>query len=195
MILAVLRRAAPRLADEGLQDEDELVTVVVKDKHWLRPECQAARRALASLGAFVAKSPMSGNWDCGAVPDPQAHDLEAAWTTLYGGVVRNQPAAESTDLVLRSHAVVGAMDFLTEVFRTARAADETANRPFVVTHAVPAALAILLHDWRIWEDAKAWKLFPINFSAQPMAAALNLLGYLGRLQEKGGGPTNLRPQV
>ena len=89
MILAVLKRAWCSFWTTRLQDEDEVVTVGVKDTHWLRPECQAARRTLASLGAFVAKSPTSGNWDFGAVPDPQADDLEAAWTKLYGGVLRS----------------------------------------------------------------------------------------------------------
>jgi hypothetical protein len=177
-----------QLLDEGLQDEDEVVTVVVKDTHWLRPECQAARRTLASLGAFVAKSPLSGDWDGGAVPDQQAADLEAAWTKLYGGVPRSRSLSEPTDSVLRSHAVVGSMDFLTALFRTAKAADETANRPFVVTHAVPAALAILLHDWRIREDAKTWGLFPIDFSAMPMAALLIYLDTWDDYMRKGPEP-------
>ena len=99
------------------------------------------------------------------------------------------PSAESADFVLRSHAVVGSMDFLTEFFRTAAAADETANRPFVVTHAVPAALAILLHDWRIWEDARTWGLFPINFSAMPMAALLIYLDTWDDYRRKGPEPT------
>jgi hypothetical protein len=182
------KEGAVQLADEGVQDEDEFMMPVVKDKHWLRLECQAARRALASLGAFVAKSPLSGNWDCGAIPDLQAQELEAAWTKLYGGVVRNHGVSESEGFVLRSHAVVGSMDFLTELFRTATASDETANRPFVVTHAVPAALAILLHDWRIWEDARTWKLFPINFSLMPMAALLIYLDTWDDYRRKGPDP-------
>jgi hypothetical protein len=161
-----------RLVQDELQDEDEEVTVSVKDTHWLRPQCQAARRTLASLGAFVANLPTSGDWDGGTVPDTQADDLGAALTRLYSGVPRGEAVTASTELMLRSHAVVGSMDFLAELFRTAAAADQTAHRPFVVTHAVPAALAILLHDWRIWQDARTWGLFPINFPAMPMAALL-----------------------
>ncbi len=101
--------------------------------------------------------------------------MATAWTKLYAD--------------LRSHAVIGSLDFLAEVFRTATAADESANRPFVVTHAVPAALAILLHDWRIWEDAKTWGLFPINFPAMPMTALLIYLDTWDDYRRRGRKPT------
>lgn len=177
------------LLDEQLQDEDEVVTVQVKDSHWLRPEVQSARWSLASLATFVARCPQRGNWDSGTIPDQDADDLEFALTRLYSGVSRSHDSFESTDLVLRSHAVVGAMDFLSALFRTAKAANETVNRPFVVTHAVPAALAILLHDWRIWGDAKTWELFPINFTATPLTALLIYLDTWDDYKRKGTGPT------
>jgi hypothetical protein len=166
-------KVAQFVGDE-LQDEDLQVIVRGKDTRWLRPECQAARKSLASLGAFVARSPSTGNWDGGIVPDTQAENLATLWTKLYDD--------------MHSHAVIGSMDFLAELFRTAAAADETANRPFVVTHAVPAALAILLHDWRIWQDARTWKLFPINCFAMPMAALLIYLDTWDDYRRRGPDP-------
>ncbi len=163
-----------QLVDDELQDEDLEVTIRGKETRWLRPEWRCARSALASLGAFVGRLPASGNWDGGIVPDARGEDLAAVWTKLYDD--------------LRSHAVIGSMDFLAELFRTAAAADETANRPFVVTHAVPAALAILLHDWRIRQDAKRWGLFPINSSAMPMAALLIYLDTWDDYRRKGPEP-------
>lgn len=177
-----------QLVEDELQDEDFEVKVIVKDTHWLRPECRASRDVLASLAAFVATLPSTGTWDAGAVPNAQAADLAAALTALYGGVMRSGDSTEAVELVLRSHAVIGSLDFLAEVFRTAAAANEAANRSFVVTHAVPAALAILLHDWRIWEDARAWKLFPINSSAMPMAALLIYLDTWDDYRRRGSDP-------
>jgi hypothetical protein len=76
---------------------------------------------------------------------------------------------------MHTHGVIGAMDFLAHVYKEARASDEQANRPWVVAHAVPASLAILLHDWRIWKEAEEWKLVPIDATRMPLAALLVFL--------------------
>ena len=80
------------------------------------------------------------------------------------GVTRRR---ESTDFVLRSHAVVGAMDFLSEALPNGRCGGRNRNRPFVVTHAVPAALAILLHDWRIGKMRERGGFFRLTFLQCP----------------------------
>jgi hypothetical protein len=46
------------------------------------------------------------------------------------------------------------------------------NRPFVLTHAAPAALAILLHDWKKWPEQRKLKLIPVDGRILPMAALL-----------------------
>jgi hypothetical protein len=97
-------------------------------------------------------------WDGGTIEDPEGVATSEEWIRLYDE--------------MRSHAVISAFDFLGDIFKKAGAADERRHRPFVLTHAVPAALCILLHDWRIWRLAKKWKLFPVDASIIPMAALL-----------------------
>lgn len=145
-----------KLAHQQLEDDE--LELRGKDTRWVHVEYQAARTALGSLAGHVAGYPESGNWDGGGIPDHGAHDLATAWTGIYDA--------------MQSHSVIGALDFLATVFRTATAADERSNRQFVLTHAVPAALAILLHDWRMWKNAETWRLFPVNVPALPMAALL-----------------------
>lgn len=166
---------APKLVEEELADEDMEIRVVGKDTRWVREEYRTARRTLGSFAAYVANYPGNGGWDLGAIEDAKGKELGIAWTQLYN--------------TMSSHAVVGALDFLARVFKTATAARERANRPFVLSHAVPAALAILHHDWRIWEHAKRWKLFPIDASAMPMAALLIYLDTWDDYKRKGPDPT------
>ena len=160
------------LVHRELQDEDMEVSVRGRDTRWLHPEYQAARAALGSLGVHVANYPDSGDWDGGRIPDADAEKLATEWTQSY-------------DLV-KSHAIIGALDFLATAFKTAIASDERRNRPFVLTHAVPAALAILLHDWRTWKDAKTWRLFPVRVAAMPMAALLIYLDTWDDYKRKAG---------
>lgn len=148
-----------RMLEAELEDEDIAVSVVGKETRWLKENYRHARRILASLGSFVASGPRGGDeWDAGAVPDDQDNILASDWTNLYDRMA--------------SHAVISAFNMLGSIIEQARAVAERKNRPFVVTHATPAALAILLHDWRIWEDARKWKLFPVDSAAIPMAALL-----------------------
>jgi hypothetical protein len=160
-----LEGSRPMLEAE-LEDEDILVSVVGKDTRWIKEKYNHARRILASLGVFVASSPAGDDgWDAGAVPDDQDNALAAELTNLYNR--------------MSSHAVISAFNMLASIVEQARAVDERKNRPFVVTHATPAALAILLHDWKIWDDAKKWRLFPVDFGIIPMAALLNLYRHMG----------------
>jgi hypothetical protein len=153
------KEGGARFLEQELGDEDIEVSVVGKDSRWGRQEVQSARNSLASLAAYVAASAHAeSGWDGGVVCDARGKELGQAWMQLYDG--------------MRSHAVIGAIDFLAQVFKVASAAAERRNRPFVVTHAVPAALAVLLHDWKIWEQAKDWGLFPVDASMMPMAAIL-----------------------
>ncbi len=147
------------MLEAELEDDDIAVSVVGRDTRWVKEKYIHARRLLASLAMFVASNPADDDeWDYGAVPD----DLDRAL------------AAELTDLYdkMSSHAIISAINMLANIFDQARAVNERNNRPFVVTHAAPAALAILLHDWRIWDKARKWKLFPIDSGIIPMAALL-----------------------
>jgi hypothetical protein len=151
------KEKASVLIREELEDEDLDVTVADKETRWVRPEYQTACRTLASLSAYIMDPGNGGKWDGGAIQDKEAEKISVDWRSLY------------KDL---NHAIVGAIDFLAQTFKVAAAANERRNRPFVISHAVPAALAILLHDWQVWEQAKSWGLFPIDASIIPLAALL-----------------------
>jgi hypothetical protein len=152
------KEGAAKLIEGEIADEDVEIQVRGNERRWLRPEYQNARKALACFATYVASNCPAGGWDGGSIEDADAKKIETAWTAIYDS--------------MRSHAIIGALDLLAQVFSTASAANERKNRAFVVSHAVPAALAILLHDWRIWEDAKDWGLFPVNGTENPMAALL-----------------------
>ena len=148
-----------RMVEAELEDDDIEVSIQGKDSRWLKENYTDARRLLASLGAFVASGPSNDDeWDAGTVPDEQDGLLSSEWTRLYDE--------------MSSHAVISAFNMLASIVEQARAVDERKNRPFVVSHATPAALAILLHDWRIWQDAVKWRLFPVDSALIPLAALL-----------------------
>jgi hypothetical protein len=147
-----------------------------KDTRWLIPEYKDARRALCSLGAFISNTPShNGKWDGGVVSGSERTEFGKDWPALYDSY--------------KSHAVISAFDLLAEVFEKASAIEEIDNRLFVVAHAVPAALAIFLHDWRIWEQATTWKLHPIDMAALPLAAVLVYLDTWDDYKRKGTEPT------
>ena len=147
-----------KMLREELQDEDLEFIVSGKITRWTRRPYIEARRVLGSLAAFTAGSAISDSWDGGTIEDEEGERISTIWVNIY-----NQ---------LRSHAIISAFDFLADLFKKARAANERRFRPFVITHAAPAALSILLHDWRMWQQAKDWRLFPINATKLPMAAIL-----------------------
>ncbi|MBN1359204.1 MAG: hypothetical protein JW993_01365 [Sedimentisphaerales bacterium] len=160
------------MLEAELEDDDIAISVVGKNTRWIRDNYNNARRILASLGAFVASGPSAGDaWDVGAVPDATDNALATEWTMLYDE--------------MSSHAVISAFNMLASIVDQASAVDERKNRPFVVTHATPAALAILLHDWRIWNAAKKWRLFPVDSGVIPMAALLIFIDTWDDFKRKG----------
>lgn len=163
---------ARRMLEVELEDEDIDVSIVSKDTRWLKERNKTARRLLASLGVFVASNPAGDDeWDAGAVPDDHDNALAAQWTNLYDQ--------------MSSHAVISAFDMLASIVEQARAVNERTNRPFVVTHATPAALAILLHDWRVWDDARKWRLFPVDCGIFPLGALLIFIDTWDDFKRKG----------
>jgi len=152
------KQGVRELAAAAVEDDDIEVNVIGKESRWSKPEYQNALRALSSLAAHVASGASSGSWDGGSIPDSRGEEIAADWRNTYDK--------------MESHGVIGAIDFLAKAFGAATAADERANRPFILTHAVPAALAILLHDWRVWRKAREWGLVPIDVSVLPLAAVL-----------------------
>ncbi len=163
---------AGRILQDEFEDEDIVVSIVSKDTRWIRAEYSHARRILASLGMFVASSPAGSiEWDGGALPDDEDSALAAKWTHLHDQ--------------MGSHAIISAFKMLASIVEQARAVDERKNRTFVLTHATPAALAILLHDWRIWDDARKWRLYPIDSGMIPMAALLIYIDTWDDFKRKG----------
>jgi hypothetical protein len=118
------KEGARTLIEQEIGDEDIDVQVTGKQNRWQRPEYQTARKSLAAFAIYVASNCPSGGWDGGLIDDAAAKDIETAWMSIYD--------------LMKSHAIIGSLDFLARVFLTASAADERKNRPFVVSHAVPA---------------------------------------------------------
>lgn len=148
-----------KILQEELRDEDLDVSVAGKETRWARKCYIEARRVLGSLGAFVACNGGSHCWDGGIIEDVEGEKISTSWINIYDE--------------MRSHAVISALDFLAHLFTKASASSERKYRPFVITHGAPAALAILLHDWKIWKpEARSWGLYPINAFVLPLAALL-----------------------
>ena len=78
---------------------------------------------------------------------------------------------------LESHAVVGALDLAAEMIRSVRSAladGETAgqNRVFLLSHVCPAAAAIAMHDWHLWDEYRRHHLMPFRAERYPLAGML-----------------------
>jgi len=146
---------ANELGDEYLEVS---VTIDVDERMWAEEHYLTTKKVLGSLGAYVAQGVTSGNWDGGALDDEEAKRIIHEWINLYDN--------------LESHAIISAFDFFADITRKCRAANERRNRPFVLTHAAPAALAILLHDWKKWPEQRKLKLIPVDGRILPMAALL-----------------------
>jgi hypothetical protein len=166
------KQSGAKLLAAELDDEDIEVTVSGKETRWLRENWEAARRTLGSLAACVADETNDDPWDGGCIPDEDGARIAIQWTRLYDS--------------MSSHAIISAFDLLADIFKMSSASGERRNRQFVVTHAAPAALSILLHDWRLWEEVRACGLFPINASRLPMAALLVYLDTWDDYRRKGG---------
>jgi hypothetical protein len=156
-----LKEEAPHFLEDTIQDEDVEVSVTGKSTRWVRLEYQGARRLLGSLAIFLRSAEYGEHWDGGAIDDEEAEPMIISWTRIYDE--------------MRTHGMIGALDFLAQVYRKAGASNQRAKRPLVLAHAVPASLAILLHDWHLWNEAEEWKLIPIDAKRMPLAALLVFL--------------------
>ncbi len=153
------KEVASKMLEQELDDEDITVKIETKKNKWNRDKYKNARNLLASLGAFISSGyDKKSTWDVGAFPDREDKILIADWTRIYDA--------------LQSHAIISSFDMLADICDKVQQAGQRINRSFVASHAVPAALTILLHDWHIWIEAKKWGLFPIDCKAFPMAGLL-----------------------
>jgi hypothetical protein len=153
-----MRDMVQRFADETLEDEDIESSVTSRPTRWNRPEYVTTRRILGSIAAFAADNGRANCWDGGSFERETGTRISADWVGIYD--------------TLKYHGMIGAIDFFKEVTRRAAADDETKNGPFVLTHAAPAALSIMLHDWRLWPQAQKWGLHPVRIDVLPLAAIL-----------------------
>jgi len=145
-----------------LDDDDSELTAIGKESRWRRPEYIQARKILGRFAGFVTNRDMRASWDAGAFlskkAEAEANAKSAEWIASYNS--------------MRHHGIISGLDFLAESCRIAQAADQSRYRPFIATHAVPAAMAIMLHDWKAWEMMRPMKLIPVNMPTFPMAALL-----------------------
>jgi hypothetical protein len=148
-----------KMLQRELEDEDATVRIEVDPRKWQRHGYSVARNLLSSLGSFVANKPRGGSfWDPRKPSGPTGRRLEAELVFLYNKS--------------RSHAVIGALDLLAKMIDQADASGPRRCLPIIESFAAPAALSILLHDWKIRKEAKAWGLFPVDGNLLPLAALL-----------------------
>jgi hypothetical protein len=156
------------------EDADYELSIHDSDAKWAESHYIDAKRVLSSLGAFVADGNEKARWDGGGIQDVDSNKFATRWMNLYDN--------------RKSHAVISAFDFLGDIFKKATAANERIHRPFIITHAAPAALAILLHDWRVWDEMKEINLVPVNVPMLPMAALLIYIDTWDNYKRRGPEP-------
>jgi hypothetical protein len=169
------KEGAQRFMVNTLDDEDMEITVRGRKNRWTRKNYIAALRVAGSLGAFVVEGNVNMQWDGGSIDDEDASKFTAEWINIYDS--------------MKSHAVISAFDFLGDILEKAGAVVERKHRSLIVTHAVPAALSILLHDWKIWPEMKQLKLVPVNALMLPMAALLVYIDTWDNYKRHGDEPT------
>ena len=147
----------PSFTEEQYNDEYVSIKIVGKEDRWKNQDYQKTISLLDSFAQAIGSDEQI-EWDGGSITDDNSKEFQVDLIALYDS--------------FKSHAIISAIDFLYDICKKAKAADERKYRPFVLSHAVPAALAILLHDWRIHDQAKKWKLFPISIKRFPLAALL-----------------------
>lgn len=155
------KKVAKKYVDEGFgQDEflDISFDIKVDDRMWASNQYITAKRILGSLGAYVAQGYNSDNWDGGGLDDEESDKILDEWINIYDN--------------LESHAVISAFDFFADIAEKCRAASWRKNKTFVLSHAAPAALAIMLHDWKKWDELRKLNLLPVDGRVLPMAALL-----------------------
>jgi hypothetical protein len=168
------KEGAMEFISDTLDDEDLEISISGSETRWARAHNITARRVLGSLGAFIVNAKAGEEWDGGIIDDEDSDNFTAEWIKIYDG--------------MKSHAVISAFDFLGDIFEKAMAANERMHRPFIVTHAAPAALSILLHHWKIWPKMRKMKLIPVNASMLPMAALLIYIDTWDNYKRRGKDP-------
>jgi len=161
---------------DQIDDEDVKISITGNENRWVKEHNITARRVLGSLGVFIVNENEEEEWDGGIIEDEDASDITTEWIRIYDE--------------MKSHAVIGAFDFLGDLFKKAAAAGERKHRPFIITHASSAAISILLHDWKIWPDLRKMKLIPINVPMIPMAALLIYIDTWDNYKRSGENPLN-----
>ena len=156
------------------EDADYELSIHDSEAKWAESHYIDAKRILGSLGAFVVEGNKKAKWDGGCIQDVDTNKFATPWINLYDN--------------RKSHAVISAFDFLGDIFKKATAANERIHRPFIITHAAPAALSILLHDWRIWNEMKEINLIPVNVPMLPMAALLIYIDTWDNYKRRGPEP-------
>jgi hypothetical protein len=153
--------------------QDEEISITSKPSRWNQDHYQRARKILGSLGASMA-SGITGQWDGGVIDDEDGINLSAEWMRIYDR--------------LDCHGMISACDFLADILGKLTAAGERKHRPFMISHAPLAALAVLLHDWRMWDHARKWKLIPVDIGKNPLAAILIYIDTWDDYKRKSGDP-------
>jgi len=153
--------------------QDDEISITGKSSRWKQAHYRRAQEILGSLGAFMA-SEKNGQWDGGSFDDQEGINLSAEWMTIYDR--------------LDCHGMIGAYDFLAGILGMMTAAGQRKHRRFMISHAPLAALAVLLHDWRMWDHAKKWKLIPVDIRQNPLAAILIYIDTWDDYKRKPGDP-------
>jgi len=168
------KEAIKRFIAREVQDEE--ISVTGNPSRWKQAHYQRAQKILGSVGAFMA-SEKTGQWDGGSFDDEEGVNLSAEWTTIYDR--------------LDCHGMIGAYDFLADILGMMTAAGDRKHRRFMISHAPLAALSVLLHDWRMWEHAKKWKLIPVDIRRNPLAAILIYIDTWDDFKRRPGDPSIL----
>ncbi len=143
----------------------------VDDRMWASTQYIAAKRILGSFGAYVAQGYTGDNWDGGGLDDEESDKILDEWINIYDN--------------LESHAIISAFDFFADVAEKCKASAFRQNKTFVLTHAAPAALAIMLHDWKKWKELRKLNLIPVDGRVLPMAALLIYIDTWDNYKRKG----------
>jgi hypothetical protein len=141
-----------------LDDDDTAITLSVLPSKWTKKHYILAKQTLSSLICYIARNKLKTGWDGGTFEDSESIALSEELIQLYSNG--------------KSHAVISAIESLARIIENGQAAKYSEHRPFILTHSVPAAVCILLHDWRLWNAAKAWRIFPVSLAIFPMAGLL-----------------------
>jgi hypothetical protein len=144
-----------------------------------RDEFQWASRLVASFLAHIRRLRHSRahHWDLGAgVSDgPIEQEIRRSLVRWYSEF---------------DHGVVGALDLAADMVKRVRAGEgengDAVDRSFLVSHVYPAAAAIALHGWKMWEEFRSVKLFPFQAGHYPLAGILIYLDTWDEFRRKDG---------